>query len=123
MEPMVVTWDFSKFITSSLKNLYNSHLKGITKKHHQLGAPEPTVDGSEILHHLRLVVHPILFAGFFLHPRRLFGISSINSMGLNKNDVFFQPMETWMKVISKMICYFVKLATAADNHTTENSLP
>ena len=28
-----------------------------------------------------------------------------------------------MKVISKMICYFVKLATATDNHTTENSLP
>ena len=52
--------------------------------------PSHTVDGSEILRQLRLVVYPIIYRVH--HPRWLFGISSINSR--IDMDWYILPAET-----------------------------
>ena len=53
--------------------------------------PLGTVDGSEILHQLRLVVYPIIYRAFFI-PGVFFEISSINSRTLffsSSFEIFF----------------------------------
>ena len=49
------------------------------KEMQQISNTEDTVDGRNPANQLRLVVYPIIFQSF-IHPRWLFGISSINSM-------------------------------------------